>query len=64
MMVERRWNGTYGGRGVNGDGWKNILGKEESDRRTAGRFYVAVVQLVLLFGSKTWVLTPRLEKAL
>ena len=29
-----------------------------------GRFYVVVVQAVLLFGSKTWVLTPRLEKPL
>ena len=29
-----------------------------------GKFYVAVVQEVLLFGSKTWLLTPRLEKSL
>ena len=29
-----------------------------------GRFYVAVVQEVLLFGYETWVLNPRLEKAL
>ena len=29
-----------------------------------GRFYVAVVQVVLLFGSETWVLNPRLEKSL
>ena len=34
------------------------------DRRTAGRFYVAVVQAVHLFGSETWVMTPRLEKTL
>ena len=40
------------------------LGIEGSDKRTVGRFYDAVVQEVLLFGSKTWVLTPRLEKAL
>ena len=39
-----------------------IFGREGSDRRTAGRFYVAVVQVVLLFGSETWVLTPWLEK--
>ena len=43
---------------------EKILGWKEADRRTAGRFYVAVVQAVLLFGSKTWVLTPRLEKAI
>ena len=29
-----------------------------------GRFYVAVVQAVLLFGSKTWVTTPWMDKAL
>ena len=29
-----------------------------------GRFYVVVVQTVLLFGSKKWLLTPRLEKSL
>ena len=28
------------------------------------RFYVAVVQAVLLFGSETWVMTPCLEKSL
>ena len=30
----------------------------------AGRFYVVVVQVVLLFGSETYVLTPRLEKSI
>ena len=29
----------------------NILGREGEDRRTAGIFYVKVVQAVLLFGS-------------
>ena len=43
---------------------EKILGWKEADRITAGRFYVAVVQAVLLFGSKTWVLTPWLEKAI
>ena len=37
-----------------------LLGREGEDRRTAGRFYVAVVRSVLLFGSETWVMTPRL----
>ena len=31
---------------------------------TVGMFYVAVMQAVLLFGYDTWVLIPRLEKAL
>ena len=35
-------------------------GGEEND----GRFYVAVVQAVLIFGSETWVLNPRLDKYL
>ena len=30
----------------------------------AGRFYLEVVQVVLLFGSETWVLTPQLDKSL
>ena len=36
-------------------GWiSEILGREGEDRRTTGRFYVEVVQVVILFGSKTW----------
>ena len=40
------------------------MGREGADRRKVGRFYVVMVQAVLLFGSETWVLTPRLEKSL
>ena len=42
----------------------NLLVRDGADRRTAGRFYVVVVQAVLLSGSETWVVTPRLDKAL
>ena len=35
-----------------------ILVIEGADRIMPGRFYVAVVQAVLLFGYETWVLTP------
>ena len=35
--------------------------KEEND---ICKLYVAVVQVVIMFGSETWVLTPPLEKAL
>ena len=42
----------------------NILGKEGAYRLTTGRFYVAVVQAVLLFGSEMWVMTPWPEKSL
>ena len=41
-----------------------ILGREERDKITTGRFYMAVVQAVLLFGSDKRVLKPRLEKSL
>ena len=41
-----------------------ILGREGVDRRTAGIFYVEMVQSVLLFGSETWVVTPQIEKSL
>ena len=30
----------------------------------SGTFFKAVVQQVLLFGAETWVLTPRIERAL
>ena len=42
---------------------EKILGRERADRRTVWRFYVEVVQAVLLFGSDTWVLTPRVDKS-
>ena len=41
-----------------------ILGIEGVDMRMAGRFYVDVVQAVILFGSGTWVVTLRVKKAL
>ena len=41
-----------------------ILGRKGADMRMAERFYVAVMQKVLLFWSKTWVMTPRLDKTL
>ena len=42
----------------------NILGRERVDRRTVSRFYVEVLQAVLLFGSETGGMTPCLEKYL
>ena len=41
-----------------------VLERDGADRRTARRFYVALVRVVLLFGSKTWVRTHELEKSL
>ena len=46
-------------------GWlAKILRRGGADKRTAGRFYVAVVQAVLLFGSYMGVLIPRWDKSL
>ena len=42
---------------------KKFLEREVADNRTTGRFYVSVVKSVFLFGSKTWVLNPRLENS-
>ena len=41
-----------------------FFGGEGEDRGIVGRFYVAVVKLVLLFGSEMWIMLPRLDKAL
>ena len=41
-----------------------ILSREGADKRVSGTFFKAVVQQVLLFGAETWVLTPRIERAL
>ena len=38
--------------------------REGADKRVSGNFFKAVVQVVLLFGAETWVLTPRIERAL
>ena len=42
----------------------HILSREGADKRVSGNFFKAVVQAVLLFGAETWVLKPRIEKAL
>ena len=41
-----------------------ILIQEGTDKRVSGNFFKAVVQVVLLFGEETWLLTPRIEWAL
>ena len=41
-----------------------VLGREEADPKVSRSFYTAVTQVVLLFGAETWILTPRMEKAL
>ena len=41
-----------------------ILVREGADPRMSGIFSKAVVHAVLLFGSKMWVMKPRMEKLL
>ena len=41
-----------------------ILSREGADPKVSGHFCKAVPQAVLLFGAKTWVLTPRMDRAL
>ena len=44
--------------------FSRIIFQEGEYPRTSGRFYVAVVKSVLLFGSEMWVLTPRILRAI
>ena len=40
---------------------KRVLGREGADGQTSGHIYLAVVQLVMLYGSETWVTTLHWE---
>ena len=41
-----------------------VLGREGADARTSVQIYLAVVQLVLIYGSDTWVMTPCIGRVL
>ena len=41
-----------------------VLIREGADKQKLGNIYLAVVQLVLLYGSETWVLKPRMQRVL
>ena len=41
-----------------------ILSRKGADPKVLANFYKAVAQAVLLFGVETWVLSPRMERAL
>ena len=43
---------------------QRILSREGENKRVSGNFFKAVVQQVIMFGAETWVLTPRMERAL
>ena len=40
-----------------------VLGREGDDAQTSGQIYLEVVQSVMLYGSETWVMTPRIRRA-
>ena len=61
------WQAVAGNLVKAGKSWgrlSRILSREGADKRVSGHFFKAVVQAVLLFGAETWVLTPRIERAL
>ena len=61
------WPAVAGNLGKARKSWgqlKQILSREGADRRVSGNFFKAVIQQVLLFGAETWVVTPRMERAL
>ena len=61
------WPAVVGNLGKAGKSWgrlKRILSREGAYKRVSGNVFKAVVQQVLLFGAETWVLTPRIERAL
>uniref|UniRef100_A0A7S0FHZ4 Uncharacterized protein n=1 Tax=Minutocellus polymorphus TaxID=265543 RepID=A0A7S0FHZ4_9STRA len=41
-----------------------MLGLEGADAKVSGMFYVDVVQQILLYGSETWTVSPRVLSAL
>ena len=41
-----------------------VLIRELTDSRTSGQIYLAVVQLVMIDGSETWVMTPHTGRVL
>ena len=61
------WLTVVGNLGKARNSWgrlSRILIQEGADLKVSGSFYKAVTQAVLLFGAETWVLTPRMERAL
>ena len=41
-----------------------VLSREGADARTSGQIYLSVVQSIVLYGSETWVLIPRMQRVL
>ena len=39
-----------------------VLGREGADPKVSQTFYIAMIQVVLLFGAETWVLTEKWKR--
>ena len=64
---EDDWPTVAGNLGKARKSWvrlQGILSMEGATKRVLGNFFKAVVQQVLLFGAETWVVSPRMERAL
>ena len=42
----------------------HVFSRDRADARTSVHIYLAVVQLVLLYGSETWMMTTRIGRVL
>ena len=62
--TDQWWPGTSIRIGVNGADYFFCCVKKGADTRTSTRFYMAVVQSVLLLGSYSWVVTPNILRLL
>ena len=65
--VDDDWPALAGNLGKARKSWgrtQRILRREGANKRVSGNFFNAVVQQVLLFGAETWVVMPRMERAL
>ena len=61
------WPAVVGNLGKARKSWgrmQRILSREGANKRVSGNFFKAVVLQVLLFGAETWVVSPRMERAL
>ena len=41
-----------------------VLSREGTDAQTLGQIYLAVVESDMIYGSETWVMTPRIGRIL
>ena len=64
MAGDNNWPAVVGNLKKERKSWARmtrILGREGSNPRVSRMFFKEVVQAVLIFGSKTWIMTPRME---